>query len=523
MTTFLIITFCSNLICFLYYLYLYQLKGYYYFRFLKLLAKNKLLLINLFVFLFSILINIFLIKNDILFIVFNSTLNLIFATIFLIKLIKNKKIKFNFTFKIFRNIVVFSIVLTFLLVFTDFFEYFIYFNYLFIIFVNILDFYKYFEIIYFNFKSKKFIKKNKQIIKIGITGSNGKTSIKNILFHLIKDDIKTVATPKNFNTPKGVKYTICKLTSCDTQCMIFEMGARQIGDIKKLCKLTQVDMGILSNISPQHIETFKSIENVFKTKCELPNFLSDKLCVFNFNDHLSYLAYQQKSGKKILVGILSFSRAIKSKKSVEIARTKLHKKFKISLPQFDIFAKNIYIQNGLTHFTLVSGKEYRLETKLLGKHNILNILQAVAIAKTLGLKIETLAHKIATIPPTPHRLEFVKSSINILDDSYNCSIASAKNSLDVLASFPNKKVCCTPGIVEGGHMQFELNVRLAKMLKSKSDIQIIVGKTNRLAFSSVLKKSAYFVDTLDDAKRLFSLLKPNDTLLILNDLPDDYD
>ncbi len=503
-------------------MYLYQLKSYYYFRFLKLIVKNKLFLINFCTFLSAILINIFLIQNNLVFIIFNSTLNLIFATIFLIKLIKNKKIKFNFTFKIFRDIVIFSIILIFLLIFGNFIEYFIYFNYLFIIFANLLDFYKYFEIIYFNIKSKKFISKNTQITKIGITGSNGKTSIKNILFHLIKDDTKTVATPKNFNTPKGVKYTICKLTSCDTQCIIFEMGARKIGDIKKLCNLTQINMGILSNISPQHIETFKSIENVFKTKCELPNFLGEKLCVFNFNDRLSYLAYKQKSGKKILVGILSFSCAIKSKKVVEISRIKLDKKFKISFPKFDIYAKNIFVKNGLTHFTLVSDKEYKLETKLLGKHNISNILQALAVAKNLGIKIETLAHKIATISPTPHRLEFIKTNINILDDSYNCSIASAKNSLDVLSSFPNKKVCCTPGIVEGGHMQFELNVALAKMMKSKCDMQIIVGKTNRLAFQSVLKKSAYFVDTLNDAKRLFSLLKPNDTLLILNDLPDDY-
>lgn len=515
--------FLSNFVCYIYYLYLYQLKGYFYIRFLKLLIKNKTILASQILFLLSILINLFLIKNNLIFILFNSILNLLFATIFLIKLLKNKKIKLKFTQKIIRNIVIFSIILIFLLLFGDFFEYFIYFNYLFIILINLFDFYKIFETIYFNIKSKKFIKTNSNIIKIGITGSNGKTSIKNILYHLIKDDIPTIATPKNFNTPQGIKYTICKLCNSDTQCAIFEMGARKNGDIKKLCSLTKVDIGILSNISLQHIETFKSVDNVFKTKCELPNFLGDKLCVYNFNDRLSYSAYKQKIGEKILVGILSFSYAIKSKKTIKIKHTKLQKKFKITLPKFDIFAKNIFIKNGLTHFTLVSNKEYKLETRLLGKHNISNILQAVAVAKYLGLKIETLVHKIATIPPTPHRLEFIKSHINILDDSYNCSIASAKNSLDVLACFPNKKVCCTPGIVEGGHMQFELNVRLAKMMKQKCDIQIIVGKTNRTAFSSVLKKSAYFVDTLNDAKKLFSKLRQNDTLLILNDLPDDYD
>lgn len=527
MILFYFLIFLSNLISYLYYLYLYQLKGYFYFRYLKLLFKNKLVLTTTCLFILVLTINIFIAQYIVIYLIINSIIHLVFFVIHLIKLFKNKKIKFKFTFKIFRNILIFSISLLVLLIFNINFIYLIYFNYLFIIFTEFFDFYKYFQKIYFNLKTNKYIKSHPQIIKIGITGSNGKTSVKNILYHLICDDIQTVATPKNFNTPKGIKYTICKLCDDSTQCVIFEMGARKPNDILTLCKLTKVNMGILTNVSSQHLETFKSIDRVFETKCELPNYLQENLCVFSFNDRLSYSAYKQKVGQKILVGLQCFSPTLKSRsqlKSINIKCDNLRALRAIAnLPKFDIFAKNITIKNGVTHFVLkYQNEEYALETKLLGQHNISNILQATAVALRLGIPIRSIVHKIASLSPTPHRLELIKTHINILDDSYNCSILSAKNSLQVLTKFPNKKICCTPGIVEGGAMQFELNQKLAKMLKKYTDIQIIVGKTNRNAFKSMLEKSAYFVDTLQDAQKLFTQFSIGDSLLILNDLPDDY-
>lgn len=385
----------------------------------------------------------------------------------------------------------------------------------------------YVEYIYFNNKTKKYIKSHQNIIKIGITGSNGKTSIKNILYFLIKDNITTVVTPQNFNTPKGIKYTICNLCANDTKCIIFEMGAKRIGDIKKLCKMTDINMGVLSNISPQHIETFKTIDNIFKTKTELPNYLDKKLCVFNFNDKLSYKAYKNKQGKKILVGIENYPRKIITRHGMPPLKIATHFKiiphFNINVPTFYLYAKNIKIKNGFTHFTLMHNHTaYILKTQLLGHHNISNILQATAIALSLGVDMSTIAKRIIALTPTPHRLELIQTRINILDDSYNCSISSAQNSLKVLSSFPNRKVCCTPGIIEGGKMQAELNTKLAKLLQKYSDMQIIVGKTNRPAFESILKKNAYYVDTLKEAETLFTHLNSGDTLLLLNDLPDDY-
>jgi len=163
------------------------------------------------------------------------------------------------------------------------------------------------------------------------------------------------------------------------------------------------------------------------------------------------------------------------------------------------------------------------------------------------------------------QLEYIKSHIDIIDDSYNCSIDSADMALKVLNQISKIKVVCTPGIIEGGKYQFDLNRELSNKLNKVADIVIIVGKTNRKALVSKLKdfellfittnnlnntlnkspylkieqllipkinikqlsnttkKRAYIVDTLDIAKKLFSkILNNNHILLLLNDLPDEY-
>lgn len=431
------------------------------------------------------------------------------------------------TFRIIRNMLIYSVLLIILLIFNINLIYFIYLLFIFIPIIDLLDIYSYIQTLIYKIKAKKYLKSNPGSIRIGITGSNGKTSIKNILYSLLKDDFVTIVTPKNFNTPKGLLYTITKLCNDKTECIIFEMGAKKVKDIHTLCKIAKPNFGILSNITKQHMETFKTIENVYNTKCELPIYLNNELCVFNYNDILSTKAYLEKVGKKLIIGFISLhNKTIKQNKSIRIIRNYSSTLKYIRPFKLDIYAKNINIRNGKTFFTLhIKNRSYRLSTKLIGFHNISNILQAVAIATTLNISMVKLKEKIKKLEPTPHRLQLIKNRINILDDSYNCSILSAKNSLEVLSYFKGSKICCTPGIIEGGSLQEELNIELAKMLEKYSDVQIIIGKTNRKYFETVLghKKSVYYLDTLNEAKELFSALKSGDTLLLLNDLPDDYD
>ena len=134
---------------------------------------------------------------------------------------------------------------------------------------------------------------------------------------------------------------------------------------------------------------------------------------------------------------------------------------------------------------------------------------------------------IKNLKPLDHRLSLIKTHINILDDSYNCSPDSSKEALFVLSQLPNKKMVATPGIIEGGTDEYNINYQLGKNL-SVFDYIIIVGEHNKKAILDGLKSqnyletNIYFAPTLNDATQYFKLLKQNDNLLLLNDLPDDY-
>ena len=194
----------------------------------------------------------------------------------------------------------------------------------------------------------------------------------------------------------------------------------------------------------------------------------------------------------------------------------------------NIYASKIRIKNGKTLFKLhIDQNTFNCETQLLGKHNITNILLGLAISLELGVSIDKLLETISNFKPVPHRLQLIKTHINILDDSYNCSIDSAKQAIWVLNQFKGKKMIVTPGIIEGGKRQHELNFELGKLC-SFADFCIVVGNTNKKAILDGLKsqnfndKNIIFSKSLDEAKRYFTLLSNNDTLLLLNDLPDDY-
>ena len=248
------------------------------------------------------------------------------------------------------------------------------------------------------------------------------------------------------------------------------------------------------------MESFKSIENIVSAKSELSKFLKNKLCIFNNDNKNCENLYNKKPGKKLSVST--------------------HKKS-------SIYATEILVKDFQTQFSLhLKNKTFQCSTKLLGEHNITNILLSCAMAKYLKIKTKDIINVIENLTPTPHRLEYIKSHINILDDSYNCSLESATNAIRVLNCCTNKKMIVTPGIIEGGKNQYSINFKLGKLCKD-IDYIIIVGNTNKKAILDGLKslKTNSIIiceQTLEKAKQHFSKLSSDDTLLLLNDLPDDY-
>lgn len=495
----MILNYCVSLIilvfnCIFYekYLHIWQLKDYNATRYLS-HFKNKFWLCAFYLILFLLEI---IFKNYILNVCLNM-LALIVNLWFISKLITSNKTPLNYTGKIKRLYAISAIILALISIF--------YYGAIISIFVLLfLPIIANFLNIYDKIINKKYIKSAQKKLAaskakiIAITGSNGKTSVKNILAEMLKK-YNVLASPKSYNTPLGISKFIndSNLENCNY--IILEYGARHLGDVKKLCKIFGADYGIITLVAPQHLESFKTMHNIFKAKKELADFLGERLCVYNLDNIYTYKMYAEKIGKK--VGVSIYNNA-------------------------DIYLTDLQIKNFKTEFKIhYKNKAYSAKTKLLGRHNSTNILLATALALNLGVDMADIVDTIKKLNYIPHRLELIKSNINILDDSYNCSLASAKEALNVLQYCPNKKVVATPGIIEGGDCQFDINYELGEMLACADEV-IVIGNTNKNALTRGMENKKFkkykCVKTLDDAKIEFNKLKKNDTLLLLNDLPDDY-
>lgn len=367
------------------------------------------------------------------------------------------------------------------------------------------------ELIKLHYKNKAKNKiKNKTNLKIiGITGSYGKTSVKNILFTILSEKYNVEKTPNSFNTEMGICKTINEGLNENADFLILEMGADKLHDIKKLCKIACPTYSILTGINNQHLKTFKTIDNIIKTKYELiENTKDDGICVFNAESEEVKKLFDKTTNKNKYLVFLE--------KENE-----------------NIYAKNIKTTTNGTTFEMIieNNAPIVVNTKLLGKHNVQNILLASFLCYKLGLNLKEINNGISKITPTLHRLELIKNNdLNIIDDSFNSNKDGAKCALEVFKEFPNSRIVITPGLVELGEAQQEENIILGEELSNVADYVIIVNKINRESLIKGLEKGNFNKDKIfvcDDFQqanlKLNSLTKPNDSILFLNDLPDNYE
>lgn len=495
-----LVIFLTNVLFIHKFLHIYQLKDYQTRRYFKYFLNKKSLFL-----IFCLILFVFeLLFDNLVFYLLSNSITYITYLFYLKNLIKPSKTPLKFTKKLSRLFVISLFILFSFCFYKHAFKLIILLTVIIPPIANVINLYDLILNKYFINKARKKLK-NHQTKIIAITGSNGKTSVKNILLKILATEYKVQATPASFNTPLGIAKFINNELKYNTQFLILEYGARHKNDILKLCNLYGADFGIVTTISAQHLESFKSIENIFKSKNELPTFLQNKLCIFNIDNIYSLRMFQEKQGNKHSVSIMGNA---------------------------DIYAKNIEIKNNKTHFDLnINSETYSLETNLLGRHNISNICLATALAIHLEIKIQNIINSIKELKPTQHRLELIQTHINILDDSYNCSPISAKESLFVLSTFCGNKMVVTPGIIECGKEKYNINYQLGKQL-AQFDYVIIIGHENKLALSNGIKSSQntkqnnklqiIYEQSLETAKHHFKKLKPGDTLLLLNDLPDDY-
>lgn len=356
---------------------------------------------------------------------------------------------------------------------------------------------------YYLEKAKKKLKKFKGL-KIAIVGSYGKTSLKNILYEILKRKYKVITTPKNYNTPMGITKMVLSSLKDDVEIAIFEMGAKRQGDIKQLVKLVEPDIGVLTAIGPQHIETFKNIEGVTRTKTELiENIKDDGKLYFNGANEITTKIFKKCKKEKVLT---CSQEGVSNYKNLKISK------------------------KGLAFDLTIRGETKRVETKLLGQFNCENIVIASTIAKDLGLSLKEIALQIKCLTPIKNRLELIDTkSFTIIDDSYNANPVGCEESLNVLGLFDGEKIVVTSGMVELGSLQYEKNFVLGKQIASVANKVIIMNETNKKAiYEGLLSKgfnlnSVYFAATRQRQKEiLLQLVKKGCVVLFQNDLPDNF-
>ncbi len=345
--------------------------------------------------------------------------------------------------------------------------------------------------------NKKFVRKAKAKLKnsnirvIGITGSYGKTSTKKILCEILTTKFKVLATPNSHNTPMGLAMSINNNDIRNFDFFIAEMGARHIGDIAELCEFCPPEYSLITGVCPQHLESFGSIENIVKAKGEILS--GCKKAIIASDCSALFEAY---SCPKLTVD------CVKDVKS-------------------DC--------NGST-FTLCFGKEtVSAHTKLLGAHAVDNIAIAAMLAHELGMSAKEIALSCEKLDYIEHRLQLISSGgVNILDDGYNSNVKGAAAALEVLNSFNACKICVTPGLVELGMLEESENRALGKHLVGLDNV-ILVGETLVIPVKEGYLENGgdpekiCIVQTLNAAQeKLKAILKPGDTVLFLNDLPDIY-
>lgn len=360
--------------------------------------------------------------------------------------------------------------------------------------------------LYFRDARKKLLSRT-DLIRIGITGSWGKTSVKFILGTLLQEKYNTLVTPASYNTPMGVTKVIRTMLEPGHRVFVAEMGARHVGDIKEMCRLVHPTYGILTSVGPQHLDTFKTIERIKKTKYELMDAIpEDGACFFGDDQDICRELYVNTGKEKYLAG---------TEAGLD-----------------DVWAENISVTPEGSVFDLCTKQErFTCRTLLLGELNIRNITLAASVCLKLGMTMKQISRGVARLQPVEHRLQMIPrpDGITVIDDAFNSNIRGAKTALNVLKDFPGRRIVITPGMVELGNEEEKLNREIGETMAECVDMAILVGGKHTAPIAEGLRsrgfeeKNILVVRALGEATQwINAYAKAGDVILFENDLPDNY-
>ncbi len=311
-------------------------------------------------------------------------------------------------------------------------------------------------------KARQIRSKNKDLTVIGITGSVGKTTTKELLKHVLSD-LNALSTPEHVNTEMGVSgWMISQIPkNPEAKILIVEMGAYRKGEISCLCDITKPNIGIISFVGTQHIGLFGSQEDLMDAKAELIESLPD--------DGHAFLNADSELCAKL--------------KDRSVCHTTLVSTGGPSdLEAFDIEETSQGIE-----FTC---SETRFFVPLHGTHNVTNVLLTIAVASNLGMSMDEISQKLRSFSPSVHTFAMRKEGdIIILDDTHNASPASFKAAIVWAKSQPfEHKTLLTSGLIELGTQQDPVHKELGTLSKGVFDRTVFLNRKRAYAFEDGYEK-----------------------------------
>jgi len=339
------------------------------------------------------------------------------------------------------------------------------------------------KIFFLRFKAnaKQHLQQFKGLKIVAITASYGKTSIKNYLAQVLSKKFNVYKTPRSVNTIGGIVKDVNDDLPMGTQIYIAEAGAREQGDIEEIANFLKPQYAIIGSVGEQHIEYFKTLDNIIHTKMEI---LKSPRLIHGFV-HNS-------------VPILKYDTITTFPNNLNITKSNL-----------DGIWFDIIIDNKIEHF----------HAPILGSFNAINLTAVILMAKELGMNIDDIKKEIEKLDQVEHRLHISKVGGKIiLDDSFNGNIEGMLEAIQISTTHDGRKVIITPGIVESTK---EANEKFAKAIDDLFDLVIITGTLNVKLLEQNIKKPQVII--LEDKSKLQDILAQetyqNDLILFANDAP----
>lgn len=338
----------------------------------------------------------------------------------------------------------------------------------------------------------RFVRVQSGALVVGITGSVGKTSTKDMIYSVVSQRYKALKTLGNYNNNIGLPLTILHYDG--EEAMVIEMGMNHLGEIDYLTKIALPDVACITNVGTAHIGQLGSRDNILKAKMEITHGLkaNGPLIVNHDNDKLATV---QPDGFTL-------------------------KTIGIDEPA-DLQAKNVQLSEDSSDFDVTyNGEVYHVHVPVAGKHFVYNALVAIEAGLALNIDMEKCIHGVETFELTKNRADLIELSegIKVFDGTYNANLDSMKSSIAVLAQYPGRKIAVLGDMLELGDFSEKLHREVGdSLVENNIDLTLAVGKASEYIIDEVMKnggKAAHFDNNADLTAALLDTVSPNDVILV---------